>query len=138
MISNQIRTICTCGLKARATLAWGNAPGSRTLTDGGLKARVKCLIPREPLIKGNTVLGKHRPHLGLKVAPGMMLGLVVDIPDQGGPVAQANGERRIPALRPESLAFSTFVVIRFAEEISSRSTDRDTDSVRAKYNKTCM
>src|ERR1700692_1844932 len=32
------------GLKARATLAWGKAPGRRHLTIGGLKARAKCLI----------------------------------------------------------------------------------------------
>jgi hypothetical protein len=32
------------GLKARATLAWGNAPGHNGLTLSGLKARAKCLI----------------------------------------------------------------------------------------------
>jgi hypothetical protein len=31
-------------LKARATLAWGSAPGDRRLTIYGLKARAKCLI----------------------------------------------------------------------------------------------
>ena len=31
------------GLKARATLAWGNAPGANRLTLSGLKARAKCL-----------------------------------------------------------------------------------------------
>ena len=33
-----------CGLKARATLAWGSAPGHNRLTLSGLKARTKCLI----------------------------------------------------------------------------------------------
>jgi hypothetical protein len=32
------------GLKACATLAWGNAPGPNRLPLGGLKARAKCLI----------------------------------------------------------------------------------------------
>ncbi len=32
------------GLKARATVAWGNAPGHNRLTICGLKARAKCLI----------------------------------------------------------------------------------------------
>jgi hypothetical protein len=33
-----------CGLKARATLAWGNAPGHNRRTSSGLKARAKCLV----------------------------------------------------------------------------------------------
>jgi hypothetical protein len=32
------------GLKARATLAWGNAPGHSRLANRGLKARAKCLV----------------------------------------------------------------------------------------------
>ena len=32
------------GLKARATLAWGSAPGHNRLAIGGLKARAKCLV----------------------------------------------------------------------------------------------
>ena len=89
------------GLKARATLAWGNAPGKRPFTDCGLKARAKRLIPRKPPIERNTVFGKHRPHLGLKIPPGMVLFLVVDVPDQSRPVTQADGEGRIPALPPK-------------------------------------
>ena len=37
------------GLKARATLAWGNAPGHNRLTISGLKDRAKCLIRNSQL-----------------------------------------------------------------------------------------
>jgi hypothetical protein len=37
------------GLKVRATLAWGNAPGHNRLTLSGLKARAKCLIRNSQL-----------------------------------------------------------------------------------------
>jgi hypothetical protein len=40
----QATTAQPSGLKARAILAWGNAPGHNRLTLGGLKARAKCLI----------------------------------------------------------------------------------------------
>jgi hypothetical protein len=33
-----------CGLKARATLAWGSAPGHNRPPLSGLKARAKCLV----------------------------------------------------------------------------------------------
>ena len=44
MSSPQNRRISLIGLKARATLAWGNAPGHNRLTLSGLKARVKSLV----------------------------------------------------------------------------------------------
>ena len=43
-----------CGLKARAILAWGNAPGYVSPTDRGLKARAKSPTRRpthDPLLE---------------------------------------------------------------------------------------
>ena len=86
------------GLKARATLAWGNAPGPCAPTTGGLKARAECLIPHEPLIKRHIIFRKHGSHLCLKIPPGMMPALVIDIPNQRGSVRQTNRKRRVPLL----------------------------------------
>jgi len=91
----------TCGLKARATLAWGKAPGPLPSANRGLKARAKRLIPYKPLIKRHTILRKHRPHLGLKIAPLMMLCLPIDIPHQRRTITQPNRKCRIPALPSE-------------------------------------
>src|SRR5438270_5425078 len=92
------------GLKARATLAWGAAPGPRPSASGGLKARAKCLIPHKPLIELHPIFRKYRPHLSLKISPLMMRGLRIDVPHQCRPIAQADGERRVatlPAERPK-------------------------------------
>jgi len=92
------------GLKARAILAWAEGPGAITPHIRGLKARAKCpgpttrLIPHELLIESDVILGKHRPHLRLEVAPLVMRGLRIDIPHQRHSIAQPNGERRIASL----------------------------------------
>jgi hypothetical protein len=43
------------GLKARASIAWDNAPGHKRLTISGLKARAKCLV-RNPCIAAALLL----------------------------------------------------------------------------------
>ena len=86
------------GPTARATLAWGNAPGNRTRKRCGLKAHAKRLIPHKPLIKTHPILGEHRPHLRLKIPLPMVLRLPIDIPHQRRPIAQPNRKRRIPTL----------------------------------------
>jgi hypothetical protein len=48
-MSSQSAEPALSGLKARATLAWGNAPGHNRLTISGLKARAKCLIRNSQL-----------------------------------------------------------------------------------------
>jgi hypothetical protein len=48
-MSSQSAEPALSGLKARATLAWGNAPGHNRLTICGLKARAKCLIRNSQL-----------------------------------------------------------------------------------------
>lgn len=107
-----------CGLKARATLAWGNAPGYARPTPRGLKVRAKShrahnsppttlraahqkSIPHKPLIELHPILHKHCPHLTLEIPPLMMRRLPIDIPHQRQPVAQPNRKRRIPALPSE-------------------------------------
>ena len=87
-----------CGLKARAIIAWGNAPGYDHPTTRGLKASAKSLIPNKLLIKGITILYKHNPHLGLKITPLMMHHLRIDIFQQRGTIPQPNRKRRIPTL----------------------------------------
>lgn len=89
------------GLKARSTIAWGKAPGNRISMECGLKARAKTLIPNKPFIEAHIILRKHGPHLRLKIAPLMVHRLSVDVPHQRGPIAQSDGERRIPALPAE-------------------------------------
>ncbi len=86
------------GLKARATVAWGKAPGARPATNRGLKVRAKSSIPDKPLIEGNVVLRKHRPHLRLKISLFMMRTLCINVPNQREPIAQANGEDRVAPL----------------------------------------
>lgn len=98
----------TSGLKARATLAWGEAPGCRSFARCGLKARAKCLVPYETLVKSDAVLREHGTHFCLKVTPAMMCGLVVDVLYQRRPVAQANGKGRITTLPTELCKFGTF------------------------------
>lgn len=89
------------GLKARATLAWGNAPGHRPTPARGLKARAKRLVPHKLFLKRNAVLPEHRSHLGLKITTLVMGGLRIDVTHQRGAVAQPNRKRRIPALPAE-------------------------------------
>jgi hypothetical protein len=48
LLSGQFHKLLS-GLKARATIAWGNAPGHNRLTICGLKARAKCLIRNSQL-----------------------------------------------------------------------------------------
>jgi hypothetical protein len=102
-------------LKARATLAWGEAPGNRHAAIGGLKARAKSptrhklasptfhqkLIPHKPLIELHPILRKHRSHLGLEIPPLMVRDLCIDVPHQCHPITQPHRERRIPALPAE-------------------------------------
>src|SRR5271170_1551475 len=87
-------------LKARATLAWGEAPGHHHAAIGGLKARAKSpirhklvspafqqkSIPYEPLVELHPILRKHRPHLGLEIPPLMACALRIDVPHQCGPI----------------------------------------------------
>jgi hypothetical protein len=89
------------GLKARATLAWGNAPGYRNLTNRGLNARAKCLIPNKPFVEGNSILRIHRPHLCLKITPLVMGSLRINVSHQCEAVPQPDGEHRIAALPAE-------------------------------------
>src|SRR2546425_12812936 len=86
------------GLKARATLAWGNAPGHRRLTIFGLKARAKYLIPNKPLVELHPIFRKHHAHLGLEISPLMVRGLRIDVPHQCRPITQADRKNRIAAL----------------------------------------
>src|SRR5260370_35110269 len=88
----------TSGLKARATLAWGNAPGPRPSASRGLKARAKRLIPDKPLIELHPILRKHHAHLGLEIPPLMVRGLRIDVPHQSRPIAQADRKNRIATL----------------------------------------
>jgi hypothetical protein len=89
------------GPKARATLAWGKAPGPSGPIICGLKARAKCLIPHKPLIELHAVLRIHRTHLGLEISPLMVRGLRIDIPDQCQPIDQADRKNRIATLPTE-------------------------------------
>jgi hypothetical protein len=99
--SRSLGSATTRGLKARATLAWGNAPDIRPATTRGLKARAKTLIPHKLLIESHAILCKHRPHLALKITLPMMLRLPVDISHQRRAIAQPNRKRRISALPTE-------------------------------------
>lgn len=112
----------SCVLKARAILAWANAPGDPTHASGGLKARAKrrwqyqsirdtgfCTqyalsgsIPTISFVERHAILGKHRPHFGLKVPPLVMKGLAIDVLHQCRAIAQTNRERGIPTLPTES------------------------------------
>ena len=89
------------GLKARFTLAWGEAPGHNNLSLGGLKARAKRLIPHKPLVELHPIFREHRPHLGLKISPLMMRGLGIDIPHQRRPISKADRKNCIAALPTE-------------------------------------
>ena len=133
-------------LKARATLAWGEAPGQHHVAIGGLKARANSptrhklasstfrekSIPHEPLIELHPILHKHRPHLGLEIPPLMVRGLPTSI-------YRTNAARSLNP--PENAAYprcqlnfansDPFVLIHLDEETLSLSTTRDTDSVRA-------
>jgi len=51
-----------CGLKARATLASGNAPGHNRPTIGGLKARAKCRIRNSQLHESSPTPQIFFPH----------------------------------------------------------------------------
>jgi hypothetical protein len=55
ILSIQSAAPALSGLKARATLAWGNAPGHNRRTLSGLKARAKCLV-RNPCIAAALLL----------------------------------------------------------------------------------
>jgi hypothetical protein len=88
----------TSGLKARATLAWGNAPGPSDQIICGLKARAKRLIPHKPLIELHSIFRKHHAHLGLEISPLVVRGLRIDVPDQCRPIAQADRKNRIATL----------------------------------------
>jgi hypothetical protein len=102
-------------LKARATIAWGAAPGGLPTTSGGLKACAKSpvrhklplftfrqpLIPHKPLIELHPILREHRPHLALEIPPLVMRRLPIDVPHQRQPVAQPHRKRRIPPLPSE-------------------------------------
>ena len=89
------------GLKARANLAWGEAPGHDQPMRCGLNVRAKLLVPDKLFVERNTVLREHRPHLGLKIALFVVRSLTIDISDQCRTVAQADRERRRPALPTE-------------------------------------
>ena len=106
-----------CALKARAIVAWGNAPGCGGGDRCGLKARAKTTprhkrpplpstrsapsIPHKPLVERNAILREHRPHLRLEIPPLMMRRLRINIPHQCRPIAQPHRKRRIPALPSE-------------------------------------
>ena len=89
------------GLKARATLAWGKAPGrprhppplrgaevcprlNARPTPNPLKNPPQASNqPHKPLIKPDTILREHRAHLALKISfPLMVRRLPIDIPHQ--------------------------------------------------------
>ena len=89
------------GLKARASLAQGEALGQSCQQGCGLKARVKPSIPHEPLIEFHPVLREHRAHLRLKIPLAVMFCLIVDVSHQGRAIAQANRKYRIPFLPTE-------------------------------------
>ncbi len=131
------RPTTTCGPKARATLAWGKAPGSRRPTNCGLKARAKPLIPHKPLIERHTIFHKHRPHLRLKIPPLMMHLLPIDIPHQRTPVAQSNRERRVPTRQLNLANSAPLVLTHLDDDTFNLSTTRDIDSVRARNRATC-
>lgn len=95
-------------LKARAHLAWGEAPGECRINSGGLKARAKRLVPYEPLVKRHTVFGEQRAHLGLKISSLMVPRLIVDVPHQRLSITKPYRERRITALPPKSGEFRPF------------------------------
>src|SRR5271167_729627 len=86
------------GPKARATLAWGSAPGHNRPALSGLKARAECLIPHKPLIELHPIFRKHHAHLGLEISPLMVRGLRIDVSDQCQPIAQADRKNRIATL----------------------------------------
>jgi hypothetical protein len=89
------------GLKARATLAWGNAPGPSGLIICGLKARAKRLIPNKPLVELHPIFRKNDAHLGLKISPLMVCSLRIDVPHQCRPITQADRKNRIATLPAE-------------------------------------
>lgn len=110
--------LAPCGLKARATLAWGNAPGRQPSVPGGLKVRAKSpprhkinattssvnqptSIPNKLFIKRHPVLVEHGTHLGLKITPLMMHGLPIDVSHQCVTIAQPHRKRSIPTLPTE-------------------------------------
>jgi hypothetical protein len=86
------------GPKARATLAWGKAPGPSGPIICGLKARAKRLIPHKPLIELHSIFRKHHAHLRLEISPLMVRGLCIDVPDQCQPIDQADRKNRISTL----------------------------------------
>ncbi len=89
------------GLKARATLAWGNAPGPRRTAPCGLKARAKPSIPHKLLVVLDPILHEHRSHLPLKIPLRMVRDLPIDIPHQRRSIPQSNRKHGIPSLPPE-------------------------------------
>lgn len=92
----------------------------------GLKARAKCLIPNKPLIEGDVILHKHRPHLRLKIALFVMRILRIDVPNQHKPVAQANGEHRIATLPTEPGKLRSFLLNPFRRrDLQSLNHSRD-------------
>src|SRR5271167_1610858 len=89
------------GPKARATLAWGSAPGHNRPALSGLKARAECLIPHKPLVELHPIFRKHHAHLGLEIPPLMVCSLRINVPDQCQPIAQADRKNRITTLPAE-------------------------------------
>lgn len=92
----------TSARKARANLAWGEAPGTGRLMAGGLKARAKELIPHKPLVEGDTILREQRPHLALIIASPMMRRLIVNVLHQCAPITQAHRKCCVPTLPPKA------------------------------------
>lgn len=125
------------GPTARATLAWGNAPGHRTHKRCGLKARARRLIPHKPLIKADPILAKHRPHLRLEIRPPMMLRLPIDVPHQRPRSTNPTENAAYPRCHPNLANSGPFVLIHFDDDTFNRSTNLASDSVRPRNIATC-
>lgn len=85
-------------LKARATLAWGEAPGTGPVMTAGLKARAKFLIPHKTLVEDHSIFCEQRSHLALVISPLMMSRLIVDVSHQRVAITQANRKSRVSTL----------------------------------------